>query len=537
MKRRLKTPIALGLLLGSYLVATWLIVHRSEPLGSDRPIKLRLAHWQLERGIPGGYEAIIRRYEELHPDVDVEQVMVPSTIYRQWLRSNLAGGTGADLIEYGAFMGNISDVPARYFEPITELMAQPNPYNQGTPLEHVPWRLTFTDGLWGSRSASPNVGQIYAATLSQGSLRLFCNRGLLRTITGGEAVPETLDDFRAICAQIHDYARRTGRVLRPLAGSRDNASWLLDVLLQSPVIGLNRRLDHDGFLTRNNRQAMADYFAGRWDYTRPEIRATLALAQELTSEMRPGFLQLGRDDAVQEFARGEAVFIFTGTWDKGTVMQLAPFPVQVLRFPLPTSTDSRYGPLIAGRASDGMALTGPDICLNRASPHRAQAIDFLHFMSSVEAGRIYVKAVGAVSGIVGVATPPELEVYRAKNDGYSPGSKYLVFGPESQAAYNRNLHRLVGPQGNVDDYIAAVAPGLRETLVQDMQTEIRTLATNQRQQDLEVVAARTLVRLTPQNPDPARRAPLLESNQTVNEVALYEAAVVLQRETGRQVLR
>lgn len=536
-KRRIRTPIALGLLLLSYLTASWLIFTRTEPLGSDRPIKLRLAHWQLERGIPGGYEAIIKRYEELHPDVDVEQVIVPSTIYRQWLRSNLTGGTGADLIEYGAFLGNINDVPTRYFEPITELLTAPNPYNRGTPLEKVPWRLTFTDGLWGSRINNPDPGQLYAVTISQGSMRLFANRDLLRAITGRDAAPQNLDEFRALCAQIRDYAQRTGRTVRALAGSRDNAAWLLGLMMQTPVVGLNHQLDHEGFLNRNNRQAIADYLAGRWDYSRPEIRATLALAKELTAEMRPGFLQLGRDDAVQEFARGEAVFIFTGTWDKGTVMELAPFPVEVMRFPQPTPTDSRYGPYIVGRVSDGIAATGPDICLNRASPHRAQAIDFMHFMTSVEGGRIFMESVGTISGIVGVEAAPELEVYRAQTDGYSAGTKYDLFGPESQAVYNRNLHKLVGAQGDVDAYIAAITPGFREVLVQDMQAEIRTLATNQRAQDLEVAALRTLVRLKPDDPDYARRLPLVQSHQTANEINVYEAAAVLQRETGRQIVR
>lgn len=536
-RRRFKTPIALGLLLAAYLTATWLIINRAEPLGSDRPIKLRLAHWQLERGIPDGYEAIIKRYEELHPNVDVEQVIVPSTIYRQWLRSNLTGGTGADLIEYGAFLGNINDVPTRYFEPITELLAEPNPYNKGTSLEHVPWRLTFTDGLWGSRMANPDPGQLYAVTLSQGSMRLFCNRDLLRAITGSESVPQTLDEFRVVCGQIHDYGRRTGRVLYPLAGSRDNALWLLTILMQTPVIGLNHQLDHEGFLNRSNARAMADYLAGRWDYNQPEIRASLALAKELTTEMRPGFLQLGRDDAVQEFARGEAVFIFTGTWDKGTVMELSPFPVQVLRMPQPTATDSRYGPYIHGRVLDGAATTGPDICLNRASPHRAQAIDFMHFMTSMEGGRIFMETVGAVPGIVGVATPPELEIYRPTPDGYSPGSKYDIFGPESQAVYSRNLHKLLGAQGSVDAYVAAITPGFREVLERDMQAEIRTLATNQRGQDLEVVALRTLARIEPGDAGYARRFPLAQSHQTANEINVYETTAVLQQETGRQVLR
>jgi len=37
-----------------------------------------VAHWQIERGPPDGLNAIIRRYEELHPRVKVEQVLVPT---------------------------------------------------------------------------------------------------------------------------------------------------------------------------------------------------------------------------------------------------------------------------------------------------------------------------------------------------------------------------------------------------------------------------------------------------------------------------
>ncbi len=68
----------------------------------------------------------------------VEQVLVPERVYRQWVRSNLTGGTGPDLIEYGVWLDGLTDIPARYFEPITDEMMKPNPWrNRGTALEKV----------------------------------------------------------------------------------------------------------------------------------------------------------------------------------------------------------------------------------------------------------------------------------------------------------------------------------------------------------------------------------------------------------------
>jgi raffinose/stachyose/melibiose transport system substrate-binding protein len=158
--------IALGLLILGYGLALYWVFTRSTPVMSSRPVTLRIAHWQIEKGPPDGVDAIIRRYEELNPRVKVEQVLVPGRVYNQWMRTNLVGGKGVDLIEYGVWLDGLTDIPARYFEPITEAMQRPNPYNRGTPLEQVPWVQTFTDGLLTQRVSAPDPGQFYAATHS-----------------------------------------------------------------------------------------------------------------------------------------------------------------------------------------------------------------------------------------------------------------------------------------------------------------------------------------------------------------------------------
>ena len=292
MKRR-KFRLMLALFTVSYLAALWWVFTRSTPLVSARPVTIRFAHWQIEKGPPDGFRAVIRRYEELNPRVKVEQVMVPGGgMYNQWVRTNLTGGTATDLLEFAYWLGGMNDVPVRYFEPLTRYMSEPNPYNRGTAMEQVPWRLTFDDGLYSMLSQSPELGQIYGATLSQGSLRLFCNRELLRKITGSATPPATFADFRALCAQVADYSRRTGHVVHPLAGSYHNAKWLAEFVMIGTVTGMNLELDREGYLARSPWQAQADYLLGRWSYRRPEVQAGFALFREMTRQMRPGFMQL-----------------------------------------------------------------------------------------------------------------------------------------------------------------------------------------------------------------------------------------------------
>jgi ABC-type glycerol-3-phosphate transport system substrate-binding protein len=200
MKRR-RIRAGFWLLLISYALASYWVFTHSTPVITERPITIRFAHWQIERGPPDGINAAIKRYEELHPRVRVVQLQIPGgTIYRMWMRANLSGGTGPDLMEWGSWLDGQKDVPARYFAPLTSELAQPNPYNAGTSQEKIPWQDTFHDKLLAPRRDSPDPGQIYAVNITETTLRLFCNIELLREITGSVAAPKTFDDLRQILA-------------------------------------------------------------------------------------------------------------------------------------------------------------------------------------------------------------------------------------------------------------------------------------------------------------------------------------------------
>lgn len=530
MIRRRQIPVRLVLLVAGYALTIFWVFTRSTPLGSARPVTIRLSHWQIERGPPDGLTAVIRRYEELHPRVKVEQVLVPGSIYRQWLRTNLTGGTATDIMEFAYFVQGVNDVPPRFFEPLTRFMSEPNPYNRGTAMERVPWRLTFTDGLYGIISQSLEIGQIYGVTLFQGSGRFFCNRELLRKITGGSvSPPRTMVDFRRLCAQTAEYSRKTGQVVRPLAGSRLNAQYLMELLMQSCATGLNLELDREGYLSCKQRQAMMAYLQGRWSYRRPELRAAYALLREITQQMRPGFAQLERDDAVQEFVRGEALFTYGGTVDATTLKTLAPFPVELMHVPQLTKDDPVVGPYIKGPILEGTLATGMEMYLNKDGRHKEEALDFLRFLTSVEGGQLFMDHSGWLSSIRSVVVPPELEIQRALPDGYSTGTFYMGIGPNSSLSFQQHLHLLEGERGGVEAFVNALEFNLPTMMSADLKLDIRDTLTGVRGVDSEIAAMNALNRLQPPDPERAVRQQTLAGNQTLSELNAYESTWVLTR--------
>lgn len=529
--------VALVLVLIGYVVSAWWLFVRKSAAEPDGRVKVRLAHWQIEYGPPDGIEAVIKRYEELNPNVDVEQVLVPGPVYYQWLRTNLVGGTGTDIIEYGNFMPGMQDVPARFFESMTAVLDEPNPYNRGTALEGVPWRNTFVDGLFNEQIYSPEVGQIYSVTLTQVTLRIFCNEELLREITGGDPTfrfPTTFEELRRLFAQTEAFARRTGRELHPIAGSRLNAEWALDCLLNYALLDLTLKLDQEGQLVRYGRNFQMDYLRGKWNYAKPEVRAGLELVREFTAQMRPGFLQLERDAAVQEFMQGRALFVVTGTWDATSLRRLAKFPVGLYPFPQPDARDPVTGRYYYGRTADASGLTAMPLYLNNRSPHKREAIDFLRFLTSVEGGQLFMERSGWISSVRDTKIPDELKPAYGIADGYSVGGGYMRTGGNTAQVFINNMYKLVGPQGSVDRFAEALDAGMPAAQRADLQVEVRNLTNALRPQDGELLALHELERLgAPGNAVVRRqRGETLETSQTFSEINLYQAAAVLTETTA-----
>ena len=198
---------ALGLLLAAYVLSVCHVVHW-RGFGPPTPpprVTIRFAHWQLEAGMREAFDLVAHRYMELHPDVRVEQLAVPGTVYKQWLSTQLAGDTVPDLVCFNTSdLALVAQLP-RHFESITRWLEEPNPYNAGTRLAGVPWRLTFVDGGRNRSTYLDQYRNYYAVGLSSHTMRMFYNRNLLRAITGHDAPPQNFREWLELGKKIRSY--------------------------------------------------------------------------------------------------------------------------------------------------------------------------------------------------------------------------------------------------------------------------------------------------------------------------------------------
>ncbi|MEO6873399.1 MAG: extracellular solute-binding protein [Opitutaceae bacterium] len=528
--RRRIGVVVLGL---AYALAVWWVFTRSTPLIQQRPVTIRFAHWQIERGPPDGIAAAIKRYEELNPRVHVEQLLIPgATVYPQWMRSNLAGGTGPDLMEWGSWLAGQRDIPARYFTPLTAELAKPNPYNKGTSQEGIPWEKTFHDNLLVPRRDSPEPGQIYAVTISEATVRLFCNIKLLQQCTGSTAAPTSFDDLRKIIARIEDYARRTRQPIHALAGSGDNGLWIAESLFSAPLMGVSRSIDDKGYLYTYNRDVLAAYLEGRWSYGSPAVSAGLRLVREVTGAMKPGFLQLHRDDAMLEFFRGEAVFIYTGTWDATSLRRMAPFTVVPMRLPNVLPSDPEVGRYIIGIGGEGQGETSVAMYLNRYSEHKAEALDFLKFLTSVPGNQLFTDASLWLPSVNGVKLPEEIKDFRNYQLGHSFGqAPYDIIGSEVNGEWKRHFYQLVGEQGSVKQFATALDEVMPVAIRTDLQNEMRNTLLLVKPQDALIVANAEMATATPTDGHYRERQLEMEAGQTMSEGLALQMKLVLDTTT------
>lgn len=531
MPRNLRTWVVLGLLAAAYVaVCVILLTRPGAVLSSDRRPVIRIAHWQVEVGPREAMEKLAAAYNELNPDVRVEVLAVPGNVYTQWLRTQLTGGTAPDIVEFGFWLHGSRDMPARYFSPITEEVDQPNPYNRGTPQEHVRWRDTFLDGLSTQEGYVRDLNNYYAVTLCMLSMRLFYNADLLEELTGSRETPRTYGELIALGRALAGRTSARGAPLAVFAGSNFNTNVTMDVLLARTILPLNHERDRFREGGAFTRDFALDYLRGGWGFDRPETLAGFELLREVALQTRPGFGQLERDAAMQEFLRGEAVAIYTGTWDATSLLKLAAFELVAAEFPAPDRSHPVAGPHMWLPQSEGQISTAAPFFLNKSSPHRAAALDFMRFMTSVPGNQIFVNASGWMPSVEGVVVPDHLKTHLPRRDGWAGRSALLrAFGAESTTAWLQQSHRLVNRDGGVAPFLSAYLPEFGPALRRDLTRDARNALESMRRQVPALAGLAVLDRL--EGADPQRRAARLdrESNQHLTEARYYETLAVLEK--------
>ncbi len=468
----LRNAFAFALVALVFGYSVWHVLLRGKTRDDDGRVTLRVGHWLMHAGMRESFDEAARAYERLHPGVRVEQIAVPIRSYHAWVRTQLVGGTAPDLT------GQLSldeEILSRHFLPLDHRLDLPNPYNEGSPLEGVPWRDTFVDGLAAMRAVNPNSGELTGVYLQLNSLRLFYNKRLLRLVTGSDEPPRTYASLRALREQVDRHNAAHGTSLEPIAGCGPYAQHFFGRLLPSQT----QRLVTEISPLRNLQMPQADlatrFLDGRLSHRTPELHSSLALLRDVSALKSPGFTQLRRDDALFSYLQQSAVTIVAGTWDYAVFVRDGDFETGVIPIPFPDRDDPLFGRHVLGVVAEGGG--GPEGMLGivRSSRHPDLALDFLRFLTSHRVATRFTEESKRISAIREVPPPADSPGLAPQLEGEAPGFAvdFQHFGAgHTFNLFQRHLHTLIGPRGGVEPFLEAFERDLRGSLRRDFATHI-----------------------------------------------------------------
>lgn len=481
--------MALGLLLLAAFIgyAGWRVLRpHAEQVLHPGSIEIRFAHWQLEPGVREAFDAIAADYMKLHPEVRIRQMPIPGQVWKEWLRTQLVGGQPPDLIEL-AFYNVSSEMLARYFVPLTDALQQPNPYDADDPdLRGLSWRQTYSSQLAPGENVNyydSNLMEYYGVPNAIVTVRVFYNRDIMRAALGEDRTPKTFREFLDICADLQNYAQRTGQPITPLAGSVFNVRMMTDQLFGNVTQKLALELDYDHDLELTKFEGMVGYLRGRWSLETPAVRTSLDTVSAFGRYLPPGWAQAERQDTMMQFLQGRTAMLCTGTWDIGGILQQAKFPIGAFKVPAITPESRRFGKWALGAVSEANTFDAMPFGVTRASRHQAQAIDFLRFMSSRRGNTIFSRVSDWLPVIKGVPVPKVAETFKPVETGYITGLNLRAYGTSSVDIFSQNLYLLSGPRASAQTYIDATRPMYRQMMPGEMAHMARLNQDTIRQKD------------------------------------------------------
>jgi len=518
MKFSVKTA-GFTLLGAAYIVSSFLVFRHVSKDEEPGRVTIRIAQWQLESGVREAVNAIIHRYEQINPHVHVVQIAVPgNATYMSWTLTQMAGGTAPDLMEY-AWTG--SDI-GRHFQALDAEVMQPNPYNRGTPLEGVPWRDTFVDGMTGLDNFNPQLHAYYGISMNTNASRIVYNRPLLKAITGSDAPPSNYRAFLALGDQVRAYAEAHKLNLVSLANSRDTYAYFGWMIGMDMTDRLSERIDFQHRLKVEPTDVGLSFLRRDWSYDTPEMVATLQELKEYGAMCTPGFWQRERDTAVTDFVTGHAVMIVAPSWEATNLLALSDFGIGVFTYPYPDEHDPVYGRYTKGPFSDGPLLPGMPIYLNRETKHRAEAIDFLRFMSSQEGSTIFTNVSNWPPATKGVKPSDFAAKFSYDPEGYCWFGNFLIPTEDinTQWFIQTRFASLWNTNGSVDAFRSVMREEVGDSIREDFTHDLSYGLDNLRLEDTAAVAR---AELTP----PGHRPEVLRLTAINNELKVYQTRAVL----------
>jgi hypothetical protein len=173
--------------------------------------------------------------------------------------------------------------------------------------------------------------------------------------------------------------------------------------------------------------------------------------------------------------------------------------------------------------------------LNKNSPHKAEALDFLRFLTSVPGNQLFTDNSGWLPSINGVRVPDDIKEFRVYQEGYPLGqAPFDMIGSEVSLVWNRYFYQLMGEQGNVKKFAASLDQAMPTAIRKDLQNEMRNTLLLVKPQDTVIVASAQLAARTPAGSQSNARLHEIEAGQTMSEGLALQMKLMLDEAETRK---
>lgn len=301
---------------------------------------------------PKYFWTIEKEYEQLHPDVDIQFLEMPSADYNTFITTRLAGQLAPEVFWWQTHFVNIH-YKKGWLVDFTPYLNKPNPYVKGNKA----WKDIFVPGVL-ETSVAPD-GKYYILQADGSWLGIYYNKTLFKEL--GLSVPNTWKEFMAVQAKIK------GAGYTPFAITASSANpwavgWAIrciqDMVLDSEwgeIKGtgkyLRRGMLEGAAITQ--KELVQAIKKGTYSALDPQWQEQLRLLKEWSQFWPPGFL--ADIDTYRLFVSGKAAMMWDGTYALKPLDHdpLRKFEYGVMQFPTITKESSPYATGIAAPALGG----------------------------------------------------------------------------------------------------------------------------------------------------------------------------------------
>ena len=483
-------------LAGALLYAAVRVMYNQLTYEAPDVTTIRLCHWQLEAGFRNAFDALITEYEQHYRKthgrkIRVVQMPISERGYRQFVNTGLIGEMAPDIIEKG--MAKTASDPAyvaRFFLPLGDFLAEPNPYNRGTPLEGVSWRNTFFDGL--QSAYDRELLDYYYIPFSMFTTRIYFNRNLYRESTGRTAPPGSFLDFLDVCKQIRQYAGEQDKTLVPLAGSKYQGRRFASNYINPFLYDLIRRFDRNFDGDADTFETYQAYVSGLWSFHDPRLLAAWQCMVDIAGNFQRGWLSAQRDDAVFMFVQERAVMIASGSWDASSIIEQAGdrFEVGIFDFPMP-SDHPVYRKYVRAPPTEANIRASLPWGINRKTRHPELCIDFLRFCTTRSRNERFNPQLTWLPVVRGAQLSEELEPFRPRVEGFGGDFKFKI-STNVNMTWGGDRYALYGGKITPEEFAGRLTDAYEKTANEGYRLQLAKMRRNVR--NLERILASILCR-------------------------------------------